>query len=69
MSKYTEDSYTACPFYLKECGTRLLCEGIADGSTNVTVFSSHVGMARHKERFCRSDYNGCSLCSALMDKY
>lgn len=69
MPRYTEDAYTGCPFYLKESANRLICEGIPEGSVNVTIFGASVGKARYKERFCRSNYNSCALCSALMDKY
>ena len=69
MSKYTEDAYTTCPFYHKEAGARLICEGIADGSSNVTVFGNTLLKARHQSRYCRSDYGSCALCKALMSKY
>ncbi len=69
MIKYTEDAYTTCPFYLKEASTRLVCEGIPEGSSNVTVFGNSLLKARHQSRYCRSDYSSCALCKALMSKY
>ena len=67
--KYIEDTYTTCPFYMKEAGTRLICEGITEGSSTATVFGNTLLKARHQNRYCRNDYNSCALCKALMSKY
>ncbi|MBQ4601625.1 MAG: hypothetical protein IJB24_02080 [Clostridia bacterium] len=69
MIKYTEDIYTTCPFYLKEASSRLICEGIPEGTSNVTVFTNSLLKARHQNRYCRNDYSACALCKALMSKY
>ncbi len=69
MSKYIEDAYTTCPFYHKEVGARLVCEGISDGASTVTVFGNTLLKARHQSRYCRKDYGSCALCKALMSKY
>ncbi|MBR4881383.1 MAG: hypothetical protein IKU19_05580 [Clostridia bacterium] len=69
MGKYTEDAYITCPFYLKEASTRLICEGITEGASNVTVFGNSLLKARHQSRYCRRDYGSCALCKALMSKY
>lgn len=66
---YFEDSFATCPFYQRESGYRLICEGITENASNITVFPNKSDMNKHKAKFCRKCYGDCILCRALLTKY
>ncbi len=70
MSYYKEDAYANCPFYHREKGRVLTCEGVPEKSASCsTHFVDGVELARYKSKYCRKNYEECELYKALMTKY
>ncbi|MCQ2418799.1 MAG: hypothetical protein MJ085_03330 [Clostridia bacterium] len=55
-----------CPLYLKDCGTRLNCEGITDECTLQLNFHTKNAKDQQIAIFCRDRYRNCELYEAIM---
>ena len=70
MSGYNEDIYTKCPFYQRETGRRIVCEGFsADSISCTTLFNGRTALEKHKDEFCRGSYTNCEFYRVLIKKY
>ena len=55
------DKYVACPFYFKQEGRKLYCDGFAKGVYIHLSFKTNTVLERHKARHCHS-IGGCKKC-------
>lgn len=55
------DKYVACPFYFKQEGRKLYCDGFEQGVRIHLSFGTNSLMNRHKARYCHSIV-GCKKC-------
>lgn len=60
MSNYA-DKYVACPFYFKQEGRKLYCDGFRKGVHIHLSFSTTSLLDIHKTRHCNS-IAGCKKC-------
>ena len=67
MNKYREDAYTLCPFYHKESAERLICEGVCDGASTMTLFPSSIIKARYQNRYCMLKYYDTEYDKSVKD--
>ncbi len=59
-----------CPFYRYDNGSdRVVCEGVAEGSSLALVFERKADMIRQKEVFCCEHFRKCEVYAMLMKKY
>lgn len=70
MANKSEDHLIQCPYYRKNTGQILFCEGLEDGMTLHLAFDTHAHMIRFKGRFCRKDsYADCPIAGCLDRKW
>lgn len=65
------DKNAVCPFYTKQEGLRVYCEGFCrDNSLNV-VFRRNIDMDEHKTHFCCNinGYRKCPLYPVIEKQY
>ena len=60
-----------CPFYHKEVGTKMLCEGFCKTTSLQITFSRRELLVSHKQRYCNSfkGYPLCPLYSVINKQY
>ena len=60
-----------CPFYHKEVGVKILCEGFSKSSSLQTTFNCRDKLIAHKHRYCNSmeGYPECPLYPAIYGQY
>lgn len=59
----------ACPFYFRETGKQIVCEGFYEGSTTKMCFPSRTRKRRHLKEMCNQyRYDRCPLAAALVVK-
>ena len=60
-----------CPFYHKEVGAKILCEGFCRTTSLQTTFIRREQLIAHKERHCNSfkGYPECPLYSIINKQY
>lgn len=57
---YYESKLAICPFYLRDTGKTVSCEGISSNSCLQYTFKTGDEKKEHKEKFCNSyDYRKC----------
>ena len=68
MANYTFGARVICPFYLKEAGKSITCEGLAEGTTNMMRFTSEAEKQRFQELNCEMhNYEFCCpMAAAIM---
>lgn len=71
MANYTYGSKTICPFYLKEARKSITCEGLTEGTTNMTRFASEEEKHSFQAANCEMYNFGrfCPMAAAIMRKY
>lgn len=71
MSNYTFGAKTVCPFYVKEAGKSITCEGLSAETANMTRFESSGKKELYQTAHCETyEYaDNCPLAAALMRKY
>lgn len=62
-------SYALCPFYHKEDGQKLYCEGVVDGTSIHLAFGSARVCREYKGEFCRAHYKECRIARMLYQKW
>ena len=71
----SEGSYrkvnVVCPFYRRDEGRKLTCEGLLNGTILSSTFRKEAKMVAHMDKDCCSmDYEKlCPIAAALMKKY
>lgn len=61
--------YVVCPFYIKEDGRSITCEGITDKCNISLHFRSPRLKKQHHDIFCAHSYACCEVCRMLLQKY
>lgn len=71
VANYVYGTKTVCPFYLKEAQKSITCEGLIDGTCNMTRFNSEDEKTQYQSANCEMyNYtNCCKLAAALEKKY
>lgn len=65
MKRY-ESTKSVCPNYKHENRFVVFCKGICEGSeTTHIAFSKPSECYKHKEKYCRKDYQNCPLTKTL----
>lgn len=60
MSNF-KDKYVKCPFYLRQDGTKIYCDGFEEGTYIHLSFKTTALMNFYKSRNCHS-ISGCKKC-------
>lgn len=70
MKSYV-DKGIVCPFYTKENGSKIHCEGFSHSTSIQTSFNSNDLLITHKCRYCRNiaRYTTCPLYPIIEKKY
>ncbi|MBP3555766.1 MAG: hypothetical protein J6K63_09000 [Clostridia bacterium] len=55
------DKYVACPFYFKQEGRKIYCDGFEQGVRIHLSFGNKILMNKHKSQYCHS-VKGCEKC-------
>ena len=63
--KYYESKRAVCPFYVREDGREIVCEGACRGCETRLSFSSHGKKKRYCRAFCRGEYGECLIARAM----
>ena len=58
-----------CPFFHKEDGRSIVCEGMIPGTLTIVRFRAEKREELHVHTYCQRDYERCYLCRALTKKY
>lgn len=58
----------ACPFWRRDSGNSIECEGILDGTT-LTLTGSETEIKQQEKLFCCDNYENCELYTAIAQKY
>lgn len=60
-----------CPFYFHEAALSITCEGLSDGTTNMTRFETKDEKKAFQKKCCATFRYAekCPLAKALMQKY
>lgn len=58
-----------CPFFKKEEGIVITCEGIVDNSSIKLCFTYKAQKNLQSKTFCQKDYQKCEVYRMLMEKY
>lgn len=59
-----------CPFYQRELGKAVVCEGLEPGSVVKLEFRRGDSLSRYKGRFCCSmNWESCPIAKILTAKY
>ena len=64
--------YIKCPYYKREerkGQTKIVCEGILEGTSLHQTFGNLADLKKHKNAFCMGRYNRCPVAEALNRKY
>lgn len=71
MANNTGGTRTICPFYLKEAQKSITCEGLIEGTSNMTRFDTEEEKLQYQSANCEMyNYaNCCKLAAALAKKY
>lgn len=67
--RYNESKEAKCPFYRKEDQYKVFCEGVNNISSINLNFPSRKECRAYKKEYCNSNYQKCSICKMLYDKY
>lgn len=67
MAKSKVSVYVKCPYYKREQGQKICCEGVTEGSSIHLAFDAnvHPGMKDYEKTFCKGDYNKCPIAQML----
>ena len=70
MSQYIS-KYAACPYYHRNDGNRICCEGTGKHNTVNLVFNDNKKLKEYGIRYCNdiNNYHNCLICKALNSKY
>lgn len=68
MSSYIAKD-VRCPFYKKEDGVRICCEGIEESFSVHVVFASSQGRLAYQKKKCCRDYNACPIAAINFKKW
>ena len=68
MSSYIA-KYVLCPYYHKEEGPKICCEGVEDGTSVHLVFSSPRQRKEYQVEKCCKDYSKCRVAATLDRKW
>lgn len=71
MPNIESNVLSVCPFFIRERGTKIVCEGILSDTLMETDFKDLRSKVSHQRLCCFSyDYKlRCSLCKAIFKKY
>ena len=71
MPNLESNVLSVCPFFVRERGTRIVCEGIVPDTLIETDFKNSRSKKLHQKCCCYSfEYRArCSLCRAIYQKY
>lgn len=69
MSTNWRTVYTLCPFYKKETGDRIVCEGVPDQTVTSLNFTSANAKNEFKTIYCEANYKACPYARILYDKW
>lgn len=58
-----------CPFFKKEKGLEIICEGPCDGANTHLQFQKKSAKEKHMEKFCETQYEKCATQIGIMEKY
>lgn len=71
MASYTGGALTICPYYIREKGCEIICEGVINGTQTIIPFGSSKAKADYQQNCC-FDKDGaacCLLAVKLNEKY
>lgn len=71
MQKYVS-KYVVCPFYHKEDGVKILCEGFCEATTSLqSTFRCREDLRLHKKKYCEAmnGFKKCPLYPAINRQY
>ena len=68
MSSYIA-KYVLCPYYHKEEGVKICCEGVEDGTSIHVVFSSSRQRKDYQFEKCCKNYSQCRVAAMLDQKW
>ena len=70
MANKTVESYIKCPFYLREQGNLITCEGFVKNTCMTTKFRGSEEKKAHLRRNCFCEDGGaCFMAASLFRKY
>ena len=71
MPNLESNALSVCPFFVRDRGNKIVCEGVLPGTLVETDFRSSDFKKEHQLFCCYSfDYaKRCSLCQAVLLKY
>ena len=58
-----------CPFFKKEKGLEIICEGPCDGANVHLQFQKKKTKEEHMQELCEEKYESCVIHKGLMEKY
>ena len=65
--KYYESKRAVCPFYVREGGREVCCEGAGRGCVTRLSFSTHGKKKLYCSAFCRGEYCECLIARAMYE--
>ena len=70
-SDYWESKWAICPFYQRENGQKIVCEGVNEKSNIDIRFDTKNDKYKYVHDFCYSecDHTKCIIHKSLMSKY
>lgn len=71
MAKSKVSVYVKCPYYKREQGQKIFCEGISDETSIHLAFDANAkpGMKQYEKCYCKGDYNKCPIAQMLNRMY
>ncbi len=69
MLKAYQSSNAVCPFYIKEDGEKIFCEGIQRGNRIQMAFTDQRLRGEFRQKYCCSfGYKDCPIAKMLFEK-
>ena len=60
--------YVKCPYYRKEDGVKLCCEGIVEGTHINQIFPTKQARANFERRHCKSAWEKCPVAMLVSQR-
>lgn len=72
LKSYSTNATIGCPFFKRQEGMRIICEGMFEGQYNTILFFKNAAAKNeHINDFCNGTqfFRGCPIAIAIQEKY
>ena len=66
ISSTADTGNICCPFFEAHGKQEIVCEGMIDGTQNMTRFRTEGEKTFHQENYCEGNYKRCEVYNSIM---